>query len=138
METVICYHLDMKLLYLSKRASPDIQLTVSFLTNRVGGPDQHDWKKLGKTLQYLAFTKDLPLNLEALSVQVINIFVDTYFAVNGGMRSHTRGFVTIGKYCVYKTSVHQKMNTKSSMEADLIGVGDTLPQVIWTRYFLDT
>ena len=29
------------------------------------------------------------------------------------------------------------LNTKSSTEAELVGVSDILPQVLWTRYFLE-
>ena len=33
-------------------------------------------------------------------------------------------------------SMKQKMNTKSSTEADIVVVDDVLTQVIWTRHFL--
>ena len=32
--------------------------------------------------------------------------------------------------------VFEKLNSKSSTEAELIGVSDVLPQLIWTRDFL--
>ena len=41
------HHLTAKLLYLSKRARPDLQTAVSFLTTRVREPDKDDCKKLG-------------------------------------------------------------------------------------------
>jgi hypothetical protein len=42
------YHrLTAKLLYLSKRARPDFQTAVFFLTTRVMQPNADDWKKLG-------------------------------------------------------------------------------------------
>ena len=31
----------------------------------------------------------------------------------------------------------QKTNSKSSKESELIGVDDTLPQIFWTRYFME-
>ena len=40
------HHLTAKLLYLCKRARPDLQTAVSFLTTRVTQPDKDDWKKL--------------------------------------------------------------------------------------------
>ena len=46
----------------------DIQLPISFLITRVRYPDQHGCNTLEETLQYLAFTKDLPLTSEALVV----------------------------------------------------------------------
>ena len=67
-EAEIYYHMTMQILYLYKRARPDIQLPVSFLTTRVRSPDQHDWNKLRKTLQYLTFTEYLPPTLDPSSV----------------------------------------------------------------------
>jgi hypothetical protein len=50
-ETAILYHhLMAKLLYLSKRTRPDLQMPVSFLTTWVKSPDVDDWKKLGRCL----------------------------------------------------------------------------------------
>ena len=45
--------------------------------------------------------------------------------------------MSLGKGSVYSTSVRQKLNTKSSTEAELVGVDDVMPQIIWTRYFLE-
>lgn len=49
----IFHHTVAKALFLAKRARPDMQLTVAFLCTRVQKPDQHDWKKLGRMIQYL-------------------------------------------------------------------------------------
>ncbi|KAI2496759.1 Reverse transcriptase (RNA-dependent DNA polymerase) [Fragilaria crotonensis] len=43
----------------------------------------------------------------------------------------------LGKGAIYGTSTRQKINTKSSTEAELVGVNDILPQALWTRYFLE-
>ena len=42
-----------KLLFISKRGRPDIQTAVAFLTTRVQFPDEDDWKKLLRMLQFL-------------------------------------------------------------------------------------
>ena len=42
----------------------------------------------------------------------------------------------MGKGCIYGASGIQKINTKSSTEAELVGVSDALPQVVWSRNFL--
>ena len=52
------------------------------------------------------------------------------------MRSHTVGLMAMGTGGSYVQSSKQKLNTKSSTEAKLVGVDDVLTQVIWTRYFL--
>ena len=66
----------------------------------------------------------MTLTLETLGVQVINWFINASFSVHGNMRSHTGGFMTICKGCVYGTSVRHKLNTKSSKKADLVGSRD--------------
>ena len=52
------------------------------------------------------------------------------------MRGHTGSFMTMGEEGAYVESSKHKLNTKSSTEADLVGVYDVLTQVIWNRYFL--
>ena len=49
------------------------------------------------------------------------------------MRSHTGGFMTMGTGGAYVQSRKQNLNTKSSTEAEIVGVDDVLTQVIWTR-----
>jgi hypothetical protein len=53
------------------------------------------------------------------------------------MKSHTGGTLSLGKGSLYSTSTRQKLNTKSSTEAKLVGVDDVMPLILWTRYFLD-
>jgi len=43
-----------------------------------------------------------------------------------------------GKGSMYSILVRQKLNTKSSAEAKLVGVDDAMPMALWTRYFLKT
>jgi len=45
--------------------------------------------------------------------------------------------MTLGKGTMYGTSTRQKLTTKSSTEGELVGVSDVLPQVLWTKYFLE-
>ena len=52
------------------------------------------------------------------------------------MRSQTGGLLSMGKGAVYNTSTKQKINTKSSTEAEFFGVDDLMPQILWTRLFL--
>eukprot|EP00978_Attheya_sp_CCMP212_P038772 scaffold195564_cov31-Attheya_sp.AAC.1 len=53
------------------------------------------------------------------------------------MKSHTGGIMSLGRGAVYASSVKQKLNVKSSTESELVGVADMLPQMLWTRYFLE-
>jgi Reverse transcriptase (RNA-dependent DNA polymerase) len=131
------HHLTAKLLFLCKRARPDLQLAVAFLTTRVKGPDADDYKKLRRVMQYLRATKDMPFTLEADDTRVIKWWVDASFAVHPDMRGHTGGVMTLGKGAAYGTCGKHKLNTRSSTEAELVSLYDVLPQVIWTRNFLE-
>jgi hypothetical protein len=125
-----------KLLFLSKRARPDIQLAVSFLCTRVKKPDMDDYQKLCRVIKYLRNTIDIELNLQCDNLQIIKWWVDASFACHTDMRSHTGGIMSLGKRAVYATSVRQKLNTQSSTEAELVAVNNVLPQILWTRNFM--
>ena len=131
------HHITAKLLFLCKRARPDIQTAVAFLCTRVKAPDVDDYKKLARVIKYLRGTVNMPLTLEAENLQLVKWWVDASFAVHEDMKSHTGGAMSLGKGVIYGTSTRQKINTKSSTEAELVGVNEVLPQVLWTRYFLE-
>jgi len=44
--------------------------------------------------------------------------------------------MTLGKGTAYAASSKQKLNTKSSTEAELVAIDDSMAQVLWTRHFL--
>ena len=79
---------------------------------------------------------NLMLTLEADSLSVFKWWVDASFAVHPDMKSHTGATMSLGKGSVVSMSNKQKLNTRSSTEAELVGVDDAMPRIIWTRYFL--
>ena len=131
------HHITAQLLYLSKRTRPDIQTAIAFLSTRVSKPDIHDWKKLGRVIRYLRGSINLELTLQAENLNLVKWWADGAFAVHRDMRSHTGAVMTVGKGAAYATSKKQKLNTKSSTEAELVAVDDVLAQVIWTRNFIN-
>jgi hypothetical protein len=70
-------------------------------------------------------------------VQAVKWWVDASFAVHADMKSHTGGAMSLGKGVIYGTSTRRKISIRSSTEAELVGVHEVLPQVLWTRYFLE-
>ena len=137
MDAVLYHHLVAKLLYLGKRTRPDLLTAISFLCTRIQSPDIDDFKKLGRCLWYLRDTKHLSLTLEANDMTVIQWWVDASFATHPKCRSHTGATLSFGKGSVYSMSSKQKLNTRSSTEAELVGINDVLSMILWTRLFLE-
>jgi hypothetical protein len=125
-----------KLLFAGKRARPDLQTAIAFLCTRVQSPDEDDWKKLIRLLGYVKDTLFLPLVLGSDGTGNIYWYVDASFAVHNDMRSHTGAMITLGKGAAMSMSTKQKINTKSSTEAELVGVDDGIPFNIWCYYYL--
>ena len=125
-----------RLLYLAKRARPDLLTAVAFLCTRVQAPTVDDWNKLERIVKYLNGTKDLGVKMNADADMTVRAYIDASYGVHQDMKSHTGGVISLGRGPVYVTSAKQKLMSKSSTEAELIGVSDVLSQVIWTRDFL--
>jgi len=128
------HHMVAKLLYLCRRTRQDIQTAIAFLCTRVKSPDEDDYKKLTRVVQYLRDTTKLTLTIEPDDNP--RWWVDSSYAVHPDMKSHTGVFMSIGKGGGYTASRKQKLNTKSSTEAELVAIDDAMGQVLWTRHFL--
>ena len=63
-----------KCLFLCKRARPDIQVPVAFLTTRVKEPTEQDWYKLLRMLKFLKSTKHDVLTLSADDLTMMKWF----------------------------------------------------------------
>ena len=136
-KAMLFHHFTMKLMFLVKRARPDGLLAIAFLCTRVKAPDVDDWKKLIRVCQYFRATKDLPLTLNADDSHVIKWWIDAAFAVHPDFKSHGGAVMSLGGGAAYSASNKTKINSRSSTEAELISANDYMPQVIWTRYFLE-
>ena len=137
-DAVLFHHLVAKLLYLGKRTRPDLPTAISFLCTRIQNPDVDDFKKLGWCMCYLRDSKHLLLTLKADDMTVIQWWVDASFATHPNCRSHTGATLSFGKGSVYSLSPKQKLNTRSSTEAELVGINDVLSMILWTHLFLES
>ena len=135
-EQEIFQHLTMQLMYLSQRGRPDIRTAVAFLSSRVANPDQDNYMKLGKVIKYLESTIDMTLRLQADETNLLQWWVDAAYANHPDMKGHTGATFTMGHGSIYSNSLKQKLVARSSTEAELVGVHDILPQILWTRNFL--
>lgn len=123
-------------LFLSKRGRPDLSPAIAFFTTRVKGPTEEDWKKLVRMMQYMKLTRDDVLTLQADKFDRMRWHIDASFAVHPDFRSHTGGGVTFGKGMIAPVSRKQKLNTRSSTEAEVVAVDDVIGTMLWANNFL--
>ena len=124
-------------LLLCKRGRPDIQPAISFLSTRVRNPNQSDWDKLRRMMEFLWTTRDDVLKLSADDIGTVQWYLDAAFAVHPDMKSHTGSIMTWGRGSIISICTKQKTNSRSSTEAELISLDDILSKVLWTLRFLE-
>ena len=122
---------------MAKRARLDIELVISFLCTRVDKSTKEDWKKLARLLLYLKKTIELPRIIGASSLDTLHTWVDASYATHMDMKGHTGGGISLGIGLVASKSGKQKLNTKSSTEAEVVGASDYLPWTVWTTRFME-
>ena len=118
-----------------KRTRPDLSPAVPFLTTRVTGPNEDDWRKLRQVIEYLKQSIGLVLTLEADGKPPV-WSIDAAYCVHKDCKGHTGGSMTLGKGTVFAVSCKQKINTTSSTEAELVAVHECLIHLIWQRNFM--
>jgi hypothetical protein len=126
-----------KALFACKRARPDIHTATTLLCTRVRAPNQDDWKKLIRLLEYLNGSREDVLTLGVDDVSVLKWYVDASFAVHPDFKSHTGACVTYGTGAPINMSRKQKLNTRSSTEAELVATDDAVNMILWTKLFLE-
>jgi hypothetical protein len=87
-------------------------------------------------LGYLKGTIDLDLTITCKDLSILNWYIDGSYAVHEYMKGLSGSVLMIGDNVVVSWSNKQKVNTRSSTEAQLIAVDDTLPMVQWTKLFM--
>jgi len=80
---------------------------------------------------YLNHTVDEFLVMGTDSLSIIKTWADAAYRVHDDMRSHTGGMMLLGRGTIMSKSTKQRLNTKSSTEAELVGATDYLPNTIW-------
>ncbi len=136
-EAEIFHSVVAKLLYVSIRARGDLLLAISFLCTRVSKSTTQDQGKLKRVLEYINGSMDLEYTLGADNLGKLRTWVDASFAVHPDMKSHTGGVISMGTGGIACKSSKQKLNTKSSTEAEVVGASDYLPNTVWMKMFLE-
>jgi len=127
-----------KLLYLAKRARPDILTVVTYLCTRVQHATVEDEKKLGRVLGYLKGTVGRTLLLKRSSMEsTVVAYVDAAYALHGDSKSHTGVVIYVGGTLAYVASRKQKCISKSPTEAELVALTDNLGLVELFQEFVE-
>jgi hypothetical protein len=124
-------------LFLCKRGRPDIAPAIAFLTTRVRSPTYDDWGKLVRLMRFLRQTSQDRLTLLADDQQSAKWYVDAAFGVHPDFKSQTGATMTMGKGSILSYSKKQKINTRSSTEAELVAADDIVGAMVWTKLFLE-
>ena len=109
-QAIIFHRIVAKLVYLQARARRDLQLATSFLTTRVKRPDEDDWGKLRRVLQYIKGTLHMPLVLSADSITLAKWWIDASHAVHMDLKGHTGAGVSFGSGMPISFSRKQKLD----------------------------
>jgi hypothetical protein len=131
------HRISAKGLFVCKRARPDTHPTVAVLCTRVRRPIEDDWSKLVRLIKYLNGTRKDKLYLTAANLHTIMWHVDAAFAVHPDFKSHTGGVMTLGGGAMQSMSRKQRLNTRSSTEAELVGADDAATMILWTKLFME-
>ena len=124
-------------IFISKRSLPDIQPTISVLSCWVREPTKQDLEKLVRLCKYLQSTKHLHCVLSINGLRIIKWYVDASYAVHKDFRSHSGLVAKFGQGSTISSSLKQKLNTRSSTEAELVCVYcEFMAMVLWTQNFM--
>jgi len=79
---------------------------------------------------------ELPLGANEGDVLQTRHFPDATFAMDADMKSHTENIQTSGTGAASTIFSKQKLNAKTSTEAELVAADDSVLLALWTRIFL--
>lgn len=128
------FHSDVaKLLYLAKRTRGQILPAISYLSGRVNHPTDDDVKKLDRVFAYLYSTVGEKVVFRRGGAVKPEVFIDASYGVHDDGTSRTGVVIMVGGAAVGCWSSKQKIVTKSSTEAELVGLSDGLTFALWMR-----
>ena len=77
------------------------------------------------------------LNIYRNRLLKVKWYINAAFMVHADFKSHSGGALTMGKGSINNISTKKKLNTKSSIEAELVGIDNISIYIIWTKHFIE-
>ena len=116
-----------QLLFLSKRARPDISLPTNYLCSHVNRYCIHHKLVFERVLSYLNQTQNEGITLSSDErIPTINIFADASYGINPDRKSQTGIVIQICRSTIITKCGKQKLVTKSSTEAELVAASESI------------
>ena len=123
------------------QCNKDAQTSIAFLTTIVINPDKGDWKELRRLLGYLKIMIELPLILRSDGANVQNwwfvLIVCSSWRYAG---EHKRNYYNGERWLRIDNQYIEEAKAKhNDIEGgEIIGAYNAMPQILWTRYFLES
>ena len=137
MSAAIFHSAAARLLYLAKRTRPDILVEVSAMCSRVTMSTEEDWRKMDRVFGYLKGTANYGIKFDPGGKVSPVVYSDASHACHSDGTSRTGIIVMMGGGPIATASSKQKLVTRSSAEAELIGICDGATLGLHIRAFLE-
>ena len=124
------------LAWASTRAHPALVTAIGELSRHVTDPTTEDSGKLDRAISFAKSVRDVPLRLKCTLPPQVTVSIDAAFANRNDMRSTSGTCVTLGVGYFIASSKLQKLNSKSSTEAEIIAVSDGMNIPLWLADFI--
>ena len=79
----------------------------------------------------------MSLTLGADDITKMKTWIDVSYTAHDDCCSHSGGEMSWGWGFLLSKCQKQKLNTKSSTEAEIVGVSNYLPNLVWAQIFLE-
>ena len=127
--------LIMGLMYLARFTRPDILFTVTYLATKCQSPTDEDYAKGLRVIQYLSHHPHKHLQYNAGQAK-IEVYCDASHLLHEDGKGHSGAVVMFAGNHIYSQSSKQKIQARSSTEAELIALDDITTYVVWLRHLL--
>jgi hypothetical protein len=125
-----------QILYLSNHLHGELCYYANKLCQRVHAPTMDDLNKLYHLLAYIKHHQDEVLTLDASHFATPKIFIDASYATNNDFKSQSGLIMYFGRGSFICRSHKQKINVKSSTEAEIVALSDMASIALGVIQFL--
>jgi hypothetical protein len=115
-----------KVMYLATKTRPDLLFTVSTLASRASEPYEAD----DHLYDYINSKQTVPLKFQCADM-VLSASVDASHDIHRDSKGHSGLVVSLGGVPVFSRSTKQKLVSTSAMQAEIIALFDSFPDISW-------